>query len=193
VPVNNALQRLWDDYNYLKQTDPRTWSEDDSLSIRFFVAEQGLNAGTSPAERSKLIVRWITDLLDLENWIEIEGAIPRQVKKGAGVPNEELQRHLVVWIDTQRRALPGTRSTYQLRRLECVSQFQFVSDDELWLRQYRAYEAFLTTGDVPGYRRKEWAERRLANWAAQQRFRQRHGSLKPERRRLLEILRVWTW
>jgi hypothetical protein len=193
MQVPEDLQQLWDDYHLIGKKGRLSRTDDDELSLRYFAAEQDLLAGVPTRERSVRIIEWLMNLHSVEAWIEENDDLPRQVKRKGVVTNEKLQRHLSVWIDTQRRALEGTRCTYQLRRMGCVKYYNVLSDDERWTLDYEAYKRFIVTHDVPRYRSEDPEETRLANWAAQQRFKYRRVGLPPERVRRLESLRLWGW
>jgi hypothetical protein len=111
------------------------------------------------------------------------------------VSNPKELRHLINWVDSQRRAPADTRCTYQLERLKLVPHYIGSSNKGAWQLTYEEYKQFLAAHEKkpPRSRSDDRAEHLLAGWAIRQRSRRTHFGIRPERAQLLEALSIWTW
>ena len=75
-----------------------------------------------------------------------------------------------------------------------MAGFSWAPLADSWQETYDQYRRFLQQqGRAPRYRSADPGEKRLAAWAAKQRWRHRRGQLPQERRQQLSQLSVWTW
>jgi hypothetical protein len=148
--------------------------------------------GNRPLEHASFAVtEWVRNLLALERFTAIEG-FPRNLKVPMTAADPEELHHLINWVATQRGACD--RCTYQVRRLACIYEYVFYSDEGKWQIRFEQYEEFLATHkDPPKDRRNDTDEQVLTDWAAKQRVAQRRGKLSADKGARLEGLMIWSW
>jgi hypothetical protein len=162
--------------------------------LLFFTVEQSMLEGRPLPTIKKLVAQWVVNLLALEAFIEREGVFPGRSKKLGPVSDPKELRHLIDWVDGQRRAPADTRCTYQLERLKLVPHYIDSSNKGAWQLTYEEYKQFLAAhGGPPCSRSDDRAEHLLYGWASRQRSRRTHFGIRPERAELLEALSIWTW
>jgi hypothetical protein len=190
----NDLAKLRAEYKRIAKQDPGAWTEDDRMSVTYYWADVAPPAG-SPVMGAPYVVRqWIVNMHALDEHFAVHNEFPRAAGTGAQTGEPEALRHLVTWVETQRRAIRADRRcTYQRRRLETVPGFVEHSHDGVWAAQFESYRRYLDTHPgVPSYRSKDSAERSHANWAAKQRAIERAGTMAEDRAERLRTLRIWT-
>ena len=196
MPTLNALDRLRADYAALAQRPPAALTPDHRRSLLFYRGELALLAhGALPPQTPARVVRWLQSLAELEAFIAREKRWPRENRRldRAAITNEE--RRLATWVRTQRTAADGgLRCEYQLRRLTCIPGFLLHPLDDHWYEHVIDFQHFTDTHRrAPLLRSDDPTERRLAGFAAKQRFAYRRGRLSPRRIGMLERLEFWTW
>ncbi|MDQ1580155.1 MAG: hypothetical protein QOD05_930 [Microbacteriaceae bacterium] len=183
------------DYHRLATRNPESLTEDEARSILYFRTEQSIEAGTSSDDIQSRVLRWVTSVRAVDDFLATHGRLPRENNRlpRAEVSSEE--RVLVEWLRYQRR--PRTREThcsYQRRRLEALPGFRWDPIAGSWSATLCAYEVFLTQSNrAPAVRSSDPFERSLAAWAAKQRFLRRRGRLDLTRESALAALSIWTW
>ena len=81
-----------------------------------------------------------------------------------------------------------------MRRLACIPGYHRHPLEDAWIRNVIDYRHFTEARrHAPRLRSEDPDEKRLAAFAAKQRFAYRHGRLSPERIATLERLEFWTW
>jgi hypothetical protein len=183
------------DYHRLATRDPELLAEDEARSILYFRTEQSIEAGKSLNDIPSRVLRWVTSVRAVDEFIATHGRLPRENNR---LPRTEVsaeERVLVEWLRYQRR--PRTREghcSYQRRRLEALPGFRWDPIADYWSATFRAYEVFLDQNHrAPAVRSSDSFERSLAAWAAKQRFLRRRGRLDLARESELARLPIWTW
>jgi hypothetical protein len=191
----SPLDALYAVYERLSRRDPATLSHHQRRSVQHYLAETRGRASLSQREGAlDHITRWACNLFALETFIAREGRWPRENNRlpaGAFAPDEQ---RLANWVRSERRATQALRRcSYQRLRLAAISGYTHATPDQRWEARRRDYEAFTQDhGRAPSLRRSP-DEKRLARWAAKQRFQRRSGSLPKHRETALGKLSFWTW
>lgn len=196
MPVRPCLVALFEQYDDLSKSDPDTLTVVKNRALRFFQIEQQLASCPSKFRdaRDRPTV-WVKRLLALESLIAELHRMPRENCRRPRSDIPAIERQLADWVTYQRT--PATRARhndYQARRLECVPGFSWRPLYDRWQESYDQYSLFLQQhGRAPRYRSVDSDERRLAAWAAKQRWSHHRGTLANERWRKLSALSAWTW
>ena len=165
-------------------------------SLIFFNFEMALieNRDTTASVPAR-VIQWTSTLHQLEAFVAGNGRWPRENNRAEGSTISPIERCLATWVRTQRSASDlGRRCDYQLRRLACVDGYHARPLDDRWNDQYVHYREFtLQHRRAPSLSSKDGAEKRLAAWAAKQRFAHRSHRLASRRSALLSRLPMWTW
>jgi hypothetical protein len=189
---NNALRDLHAEYAQITNQNPSTWTEDERTSLAYYRADIAMSTQESNDSEPYAIRQWIEDMHQLDAFYRDHNRFPRKGDESNRASRDQL-RHLVIWVDTQRRAIrAGRRSTYQRRRLETVPGFIERSHDGVWMAQFESYRRYIDTHPgAPSYRSRDARERANANWAAKQRAAAKRGTLPDDRAERLKTLRIW--
>jgi hypothetical protein len=191
-----CVETLYAQYERLERNHPSSPSDDLRRSLHFYRSEQAFRGQPShvaaAADRS---ARWVRNLFALEAFVARAGRFPRQnnrLPRTAFAPGE-LQ--LANWVRSERRAgQQGRRCSYQIARLACVPGYSAKPLDHRWAKHLEAYREFTSrNGRAPSMRSTSLGERRVAGWAARQRFLHRQGRLPAGRVDALNRLHFWAW
>ena len=195
VPTLSPLDRLHADYAKLVERRTAVLTEDQRRSLILHAWELAARTQKPSPPRTPIrVVQWFLRLEELEDFVRAEGRWPRQNHRAAnGTTTQE--RTLATWVRTQRLAADqGRRCDYQMRRLAYFPGFHRHPLDDAWIRNVIAYRHFIETQKrAPRLRSEDPPEKKLAAFAAKQRFAYRQGRLRPDRIATLERLEVWTW
>ena len=169
---------------------------DQRRSLIFFNFEMALieNRDTTASVPAR-VIQWTSALHQLQAFVARNGRWPRENNRAEGSTISPIERRLATWVRTQRSAADlGRRCDYQLRRLSCVDDYHARPLDDRWNDQYVEYQRFtLTNNRAPLLSSTDRAEKKLAAWAAKQRFAYRNHRLVRRRIDLLSGLPMWTW
>jgi hypothetical protein len=190
MPAIENLDALRAEYAAIEQRSPNQWTIDEEKSVQFYAAEEAMR-GNRPLEHASFAVtQWVRNLVALERFTTTEG-FPRKLKIPMAVANKEELSHLINWVATQRT---HDRCSYQVRRLACIYEYVFYSDEGKWQIRFEQYEEFLATyKDPPKDRSGDPDEEVLTDWAAKQRVAYRSDKLSADKVARLEGLRIWSW
>jgi hypothetical protein len=190
----NALAKLRAEYKQIANQDPNTWTEDERISVIYYRADIAAGGDALGTAIPHTVRQWTANMRALDAYFANYNAFPRAAQLQLTPADPPELRHLITWVETQRRAVrAGRRCSYQRRRLETVSGYVERSHDGHWLAQFEGYRQFIDTHPgVPNYRSKDANERSLANWAAKQRAAAKTGTLPGDRAERLRTLRIWT-
>lgn len=183
-------------YAELAQRPPTRPSADQQRSLIYFDYEMSLienrDATTSIPAR---VIQWTTTLHQLEDFVALYGRWPRENNRPTGSTITPKERRLATWVRTQRSATDqGRRCDYQLRRLACLPGYHARPLDDRWHDQFLDYQRFtLQHHRAPSLSSTDNAEKRLAAWAAKQRYAHRNRRLASPRLAALNRLPMWTW
>jgi hypothetical protein len=196
MPAPSPLDQLHADFAALAQRPPAALTRDHRRSLLFYRSELALLAHSAPPPQTPTrVIQWLQNLAELEAFIARETRWPRENRRlhRAAITAEE--RHLAIWVRTQRTAIDGgLRYDYQLRRLTCIPGFLLHPLDDHWSQHVIDHQHFTDTHRrAPLLRSDDPAERSLAAFAAKQRFAYRHGLLPRDRIAPLVRLEFWTW
>jgi hypothetical protein len=192
----NPLEFLHLRYAQLARRDPSRIDAEQRRSLRYYRAELCLmGAMSEPEGLSKLVVRWVQNLLNLERFVALEGRWPRENNRLPKSCISAEERRLASWVRTERKlSTIERRSSYQLARLACLAGHTWHPLDDRWLFRLGEYRDFIEThGSAPKVRSADLTESGLARWASKQRHFYRSGRLSQERVRSLQRLSIWTW
>ena len=189
----NTLAKLRSEYERIAKQDPDTWSEDERTSVNYYRADIAAGGDALGSAIPHAVRQWTANMWALDAYFVNHGAFPRpaHLHRENNEPTE--LRHLITWVETQRRATRADRRcTYQRRRLETVPGYTELSHDGVWMAHFETYRQFINTNPgAPRYRSKDAGERAIANWAAKQRAAARKGTILEERAEQLRTLRIW--
>ena len=188
---NPGLDELLHHYEQIARRPESNLTVDEAISAQFFRAEMLLRIGGPVTGLPARVVQWTVDVRALETLQTQRGYFPR----AAGDGSAGGQRHLVAWVDTQRRAIRGgLRCTFQVERLELIPGFVEFSVEGLWAAGFSRYADHIDLRNAaPRYRSSVPAERSTASWAAKQRAAHKRGDLTEDQVRALSALRIWAW
>lgn len=196
MQARSPLDDLRREYRQLHLSDHRSLTPDQARSLSYYFTELALirDPDSATAARDR-VTTWCTNVLALDAFADAEKRMPRENNRLPREETPQVERRLADWVTYQRT--PATRAqhcTYQQRRLSAIPGFSWSPLDDRWWDAYREYRGFITAhGKAPRYRSEEQDEKRLAAWAAKQRWRNRTSGLEAERREALSALSVWTW
>ena len=196
MPTPTALDQLHAEYAALALRAAVALTPDRRRSLLFYRCEQAMLAGTPfPPQMPARVIQWLQTLAELEAFIAGENRWPRENRRLDRAAISALERRLAIWVRTQRTAVGwGARCEYQIRRLACIPGFHLHPLDDRWHQHVSDYRTFTDTWRRPPLVRSvDEAERRLAAFAAKQRFTFRNGRLSPDRIAALKRLEFWTW
>jgi len=190
----NDLATLRAEYKRIAKQDPDSCTEDDRISVTYYRADIAPSTQLSSMKLPYVVRQWTVNLHALDAHIAMQKTFPRATDLRTQVAEPTELRHLITWVDTQRRAIRADlRCGYQHRRLETVPGFTERSHDGIWTAQFESYRRFLATHPgVPSYRSEDSTERSNASWAAKQRGIERAGTMPEDRATQLRTLRIWT-
>jgi hypothetical protein len=196
MPAPSPLNDLRREYRQLHLSDHRSLTPDQARSLSYYFTELSLiHDPGSAAVAGDRVMTWSTSVLALDAFVHAEKRMPRENNRLPRDETPQVERRLADWATYQRT--PATRAQhcdYQRRRLSVIPGFSWSPLDDRWWEAYREYRAFITAhGRAPRYRSEEQDEKRLAAWAAKQRWRHRRSVLPGERSQALSALTVWTW
>ena len=194
--ASNTLTQLHADYATLALRPPTALTADRRRSLLFYRCELALLTHTPPPTLTPIrVIRWLQTLTALEAFIAQETRWPRENRRldRAAITAEE--RHLAIWVRSQRTAADGgLRCDYQLRRLACAPGFHRHPLDDQWSRHVIDHQLFTDTHRrAPLLSSDDLDERRLAGFAAKQRLAYRRGRLSLPQIAALERINFWTW
>jgi hypothetical protein len=196
-PPSPAVKALLKTYARIAQGNPRTHSDDETPSLRYYRTEIAiLQSPHEYVDSTDQVARWIVNLHTVEAFTFREGDLPRENNRAPQRLTSSESRRLARWLRYQRQALRAGdfRCTYQRRRLECIPGFTATPPDDQWDGQFVAYHRFLeANGYTPRERSDDEDEARSARWAVRQRLLFRRGNYDPDRAEALSRLNSWTW
>lgn len=193
---SSPLQRLHDECAQLHQRAPSTLTAEERNSLMYFRTEISINTGSDlPEGATDAIAEWTRFVLALESFSIQHCRMPRENNRPAARAEISVERKLSNKVRAQRRALvAGRLDSYRQRRLSCIEGFSFSPLEERWASNLTAYKNFtIGSSGAPKLRSSEAESRKLAAWAAKQRFQYRNGQLAEHRIDALNALDFWTW
>ena len=196
VPHPTPIDQLLAAYTELAQRPPKRLTPDRSRSLIFFTYEQTLAIGSGSTDLVPArVIQWTTALHALEAFVARNGRWPRENNRAERSSIAAEERRLATWVRSQRSAADlGRRCTYQLDRLACIPGYRDRPLEDRWDAQLLGYQGFLLQHNrAPVVSSVSNAEKRLAAWAAKQRFAYRNRRLTARRISLLGQLPLWTW
>ena len=196
VPHPTPIDQLLSAYTELAQRPPKRLTPDRSRSLIFFTYEQTLASGSGcPDLVPSRVIQWTTALHALEAFVAQNARWPRENNRAKGSTITPDERRLATWVRSQRSAADrGRRCTYQLDRLACIPGYRDRPLEDRWNAKLLGYQGFLLQHNrAPVVSSVSNAEKRLAAWAAKQRFAYRNRRLAARRISLLGQLPLWTW
>lgn len=196
MPHPAPIDQLLAAYTELTKRPPTRPSADQQRSLIFFTYEKSLaNNRGSTAPVAARVMQWTTTLHQLEAFVAQNGRWPRENNRAEGSTITPNERRLATWARTQRSAAAlGRRCDYQLRRLACVPGYHLRPLDDRWNDQFLDYQRFTVQHHrAPSLSSGDNGEKRLAAWAAKQRFAHRNHRLASPRLAALNRLPMWTW
>lgn len=190
--MRTALHQLHNRYAALAAEDSRVFTDDKRRSVAYYLLD--VNDRQDPAARDRPAV-WVRTVRLLHAFTVREGRLPRENNRLGRQEITDEERRLAEWVRYQRR--PATRAShcdYQRRRLEAVPGFRWDPIGQAWMTNLEAYRVFTAARRrAPSSRSLDAGERRLAVWAAKQRFHRKRGRLAAGRVAALNRLPMWTW
>jgi len=196
MPSPNPLRRLFERYQPLAEIAPRSLSDDELRSLRFYRAEQLKRDHPDEFDtRADRVHTWIRNLTALELFVARNYQLPRANRRREPAFSDPEERHLEQWLNYQTRpTTAGLHCSYQADRIALIPGFSATRFDDRWRNQYEGYRRFLTEQQqAPMLRSSDPRERALAGWAAKQRMHHRNGSLPAHRHAALDALPQWAW
>ena len=196
MPHPTPIDQLFFAYTELVQRPPKRLTPDRSRSLMFFTYEQTLASGSASTDLVPVgVMQWTTSLHALEAFVAQNGRWPRENNRAEGSTITVDERRLATWVRSQRSAADlGRRCTYQLDRLACIPGYRERPLEDRWNAQFLAYQGFVIQHHrAPVLSSTSNIEKRLAAWAAKQRFAHRNRRLAERRISLLGQLSLWTW
>lgn len=187
---HESQSRLVAELQKLEGNDPRTLSKDLRASLSCWQIEQRLRTHLpGPSDTNLRLTVWMKTLLEVEVYLDRHGVLPRENNRK---PQDAEETRLAYWLRYQRRrAIAGDLCTYQRLSLDALDGFKWVPVDDAWDANFEAYEEFLQRERrAPRYRAPDPEERRLAAWAAKQRYAAKRGRLDESRIDRLSILSI---
>lgn len=138
--------------------------------------------------------RWQVNLMRLDQFQQERDRLPRENRRQTS-PIDEVERSLLNWMRSQRRAFfLGRLTNDQVAQLVQVDGFSFAPLDDQWEMRLKEYEAFTKLRQrAPRLRSEDPHERRLAGWAAKQRYVAKRQRLPWHRVKALSELEYWSW
>lgn len=188
---NSGLDELLHRYEQIVRRPHSDLTGDEATSAEFYRAEMAFRGSGLAAGLPARVAQWTVDVRALETLQTQSGYFPRAPGDGSAGG----QRHLVAWVDTQRRAIRGgLRCIFQVERLELIPGFVEFSVEGLWAAGFGRYADHIDLYNAaPRYRSSVSAERSTASWAAKQRAAHKRGDLNEDQVRALSALRIWAW
>lgn len=196
MPQPTPLDRLRAEYAELDRQKRSRLTPDQRRSLIYYSHELELESGVpSDCPAPLRVAKWFAGLIALENFVALERRWPRENNRADAAEFSDEERRLATWVRTQRSAIDqGRRCEYQIRRLVCVEGFRLRPLQDRWNQQLLEFHRFTDTHHrAPLLRSTDFMERRLAAWAAKQRFAYRNGALARRRIETLERLSYWSW
>ena len=196
MPHSTPIDQLLFAYTELAQRPPKRLTPDRSRSLMFFTYEQTLASGGGSADLVPVrVMQWTMLLHALDAFVAQNGRWPRENNRAEGSTITVDERRLATWVRSQRSAADlGRRCAYQLDRLACIPGYRDRPLEDRWNAQFLAYQGFVIQHQrAPVLSSTSNTEKRLAAWAAKQRFAYRNRRLAARRISLLGQLPLWTW
>jgi hypothetical protein len=181
--MRSPVQHFHDTHPWLQSTLPVNHTDSRTPSYVFYRAAESMASGIWPASEELRVVRWLSKMLQLEQFVEREGRLPRENRRLARDKITEEERSLADWMRYQRRPASVQRhSEYQTLRLQHLPGFKWEPKEQHWDGVLQSFSRFvLQHGRAPRYRTDDRCEKSLAAWAAKQRYAMRAGKLSSAR------------
>lgn len=175
---------------------PETLTADERASLRCLRAVQAARVGRDDIQpAADRTTAWAQNAISLERWVAQEGRLPVENNRRAPTPRVTEENRLAQWLRYERLTrTQARRCSFQRTWIKTVPSELKRTRTRRWQLMARSYRLFVATERrAPRYRSTSDRERRLAAWAAKQRWRYRTERLNAHRVSCLEALPFWSW
>lgn len=183
-------------FEALAACPPEALTVDETASLRCFREVQAVRAGRDDAQSAAdRATAWAQNAVSLERWVAHEGRLPVENNRRAPSPEAAKENRLAQWLRYER-LIPTRvrRCSFQRAWLKRFPTALNRTRTRRWVLMVRSYRVFVVTERrAPRYRSTSDRERRLAAWAAKQRWKYRAERLSAHRVSRLEALPLWSW